>query len=409
MRKLNKMLFVLYFIVLLFYGLFIKFLYGTQFLKYIKLLPEIILVLFLITCFFIAKEKRGFQLIDISLLVVVVTICAISIFMNSSFSSIAVFIRDFFIPILSLILLRSLRLDKRMIKFYYKSLAYLSIIFLLSSLYFGYMQYTSSYEYTANWYTNKVFYGFDEVSSIKVSTADGRVRALGLVGSSAKYGFYSVFAFVFITLYYKRISYFIVSFPLALLNIWFSTNKSSLVCLFALGLLEILLIFYRGKHKLILGAFMLTFTVFGAIGYFVLNTDKFFSIQERFYLWGSYDYIGFENAILGLDVFSYFGNENGWMSVIDNTYLFGFTSFGVVVFAFFIYYIAKQSLKTSYLLFISVMFLLLGMTTNLFSGRCFFTIYCVIAGIESSKISYNHRIPKHYELFSSSVKRPVLR
>ncbi len=407
MRKLNKLLFVVYFIILFFYGLFIKFLYGTAALKYIKILPEIILVLFLITCYFIAKEKRGFQRIDISLLVVVISICAISIFNNSTFSSIAVFIRDFFIPFCCLILLRSLKFDKGMLHFYYKALAWISIIFLLSSIYFGYMQYSHTYEYTAKWYTKKIFYGYDELSSLNLTTSNGRVRAMGLVGNSAKYGFYSVFAFIFISLYYKKISYYLFGFAFALLNIWFSTNKSSLVCIFILAMLEFLLIFYKGKHRVILAVTMLVIAGLAAGGYLMLNIDKFFSIRERFELWTKYDYITFENIIVGTNIFSYFGSENGWMSVIDNTYLFGFSSFGVVAFSFFIVYVAKLSTKTKYLTIISIMFLVIGLTTNLFSGRCFFPIYCVIAGLETSKISFVNK-KNYYELFSARVNRPMV-
>ena len=70
MRTLNKFLFILYFVILFWYGLFIKFLYGTQYLNYLKLLPEVVLTLFLITCYSITRT-RGFQLIDISLLIIV--------------------------------------------------------------------------------------------------------------------------------------------------------------------------------------------------------------------------------------------------------------------------------------------------------------------------------------------------
>lgn len=409
MRTLNKMFFVLYFLVLIFYGLLIKFLYGTQYLKYLKLLPEIILALFLITCYSIAKEKRGFQLIDSCLLVVVSTICAISIFRDSSFSSVAVFIRDFLIPICCLILLRGLKFDKRMLHFYYHALAIISIIFILSNLYFGYMQYSNSYEYTAQWYTKKVFYGYDEMSSLSLTSTNGRVRAMGLVGNSAKYGFYSVFAFVFISLYYKRLSYFVLSFGFSLLNVLFSTNKSSLVCILLLAMVEILFIYYKGNHRMVFGIFMFVFAGIAAGVYLSFNMDKLSSIGDRFELWSKYDYINMENIIIGTNIFSYFGSENGWMSVIDSVYLFGCSSFGVVVFIFFIVYIAKQSNKTRYLQIISIMFFVLGLTTNLFSGRCFFNIYCIIAGIEASKISFRHKNnQQYYELFSSRVNRPML-
>lgn len=404
MRQLNKILFVLYFLVLFFYGLLIKFLYGTFLFSYLKFVPEIIVVLFLITCFFISKERRGYQLIDVAMLVVVLTSCAISIFNNSTFSSVAVFIRDFLIPILCLILLKSLRLDRRLIRFYYKALAYISIIFLLSSLYFGYMQWSSSYEYTSNWYLNKVVYGYDGESPIKISTAQGIVRALGLVGNSAKYGFYSVFSFAFITLYFKRFHHFFFSFIFALANIWFSTNKTAIVSIFVVALAELILFYYKGKHRLMI--FVFSFVSIGiiAFAYMALHMEKFSSIQDRFDLWGSYDYIGFRNAIIGTDIFSYFGLENGWMSVIDNTVLFGFSSFGVVAFTFFIVYILKYSTRTKYLIVLSILFILFGLTTNIFSGRCFFSIYCLLAGIETSKFSFIHKQEYKYELFPSSIR-----
>ena len=404
MRQLNKILFVLYFLVLFFYGLLIKFLYGTFLFNYIKFLPEIIIVLFLITCFFIAKGKKGFTLLDASLMVVIVTISIASIFSATSFKYVAVYIRDFFIPILTLVLLKNLKIDNRMIRFYYKALANIGILFLVASIYFGYKQWSSSYEYTSNWYLNKVIYGYDEYSSIKISEASGRLRALGLVGNSAKYGFYSIFSFIFITLYYKRFHHYFFSFIFALANIWFSTNKTALVALLVIALAELILFYYKGKHRLIIFVFSFVLACIVAGMYIPLHMDKLRSVGERFELWSDYDYISLENLIVGIDLYTHFGLENGWMAVVDNAYLFGFAAFGVVSFIFFLFYCLKLSTKTKYLIVLSIMFVLLGLTTNIFSGRSFFTIYCLLAGIELSKDSDLNLQDKRYELFPSSTR-----
>ena len=132
--------------------------------------------------------------------------------------------------------------------------------------------------------------------------------------------------------------------------------------------------------------------------------DKLRSVGERFELWSDYDYISLENLIVGIDLYSHFGLENGWMAVVDNAYLFGFAAFGVVSFIFFLFYCLKLSTKTKYLIVLSIMFVLLGLTTNIFSGRSFFTIYCLLAGIELSKDSDLNLQDKRYELFPSSTR-----
>lgn len=410
MKAINKTLFILYFILLFWYGLFVKFLFGTAFYSYLKFLPEVLLLLFIISLFFIFKIK-GLDKPDLIISFLLVLFLVISLLQYNGINNVAFLFRDFLLPIFSLIILRCINIDRDMKHFYIKTLAILSILFLISNLYFGYKQHYSDYTYLSSFYSGQVYYGTLDGFPVSIKISNGLIRGCGLVGDYTKYGIYSVLSFLFISMYFKKKPIYFLTFILAIFNVVFSTSKTALMCLLIL-FVSLYCLEYANKHRkkqLFISALFAGILI--GFVYLFVNFDKLNSLQERFKLWGEYLNYDFNNLIIGVNSLNYFGEGNGFYSVMDNTFLFGTSSIGlllfIVIFGYFIY-LTKNN-KNYLSLLLTICFVIMGMTINLFSGRCFFGIYCLILGLLSNnstklyqpKKSFNYMVRNNALLYGA--------
>lgn len=381
MRRLSNLLFILYFVLIFWYGLFIKILWGTTFYSFLKFTPELILSLFLIVSLlryvkFISFKREWFLLLGLFNIILFTSL--IGFYDNNAYM---MFLRDFLLPFASLIILQLIKFDKKDIKFYLKTLAILSVLFLVSNIYFGYMQYTRDYSYTSMWYSGQVYYVKMDGFPVKVSHANGHVRAVGLVGDNCKYGFYSIFAFIFSAIYFKRKTALL--YILSLLNIYFSTSKTALGCSVVVLLCMICLLYVpKYKRKIVLLNIILFSIVF--IGCYILfNLEKFGSIEDRLSLWPQYFKIDETNLFVNFNMSSYFDSNNGFFSILDNSYLFGTSAYGLVTYLLIFSYLTIKCLKSKnyYLILLLICYIICSFTVNVFSGRSFFGIFVIAIGM----------------------------
>lgn len=397
-------IFVLYFLLLFFYGLVIKATYNTGLIGYIKYIPEILLIIYL--CFVLFLFKCNVKPLDLFLLFLLFFIFIFSIFDDAfSFSTFSIACRDILIPIVSLVWLKTIIFPKNYTICLKRCLLIISTIFLIVSIPFGYLQRINGWEYTSTFYTGFTFYGKDPLTgSILVNISSGYVRALGLVGSSAKYGFYSIFSYFFLNCFVKKAKKIVFAFStlFAFLNIYFSTNKTALVLLIIFTIFFIYKIFLNGlfNHKVEMAAVMFVILVVGA--YILYNLDYFYSVSQRFDVWrdGIQTSLSINNynVIIGFHLYSYFQNGE-LIAIFDNAFLFGVFSLGFLFFTLLLFYLFKSlDLKQDLMVLLLLMFFIGSLTTNIFSGRVFFNTFCILGGLFScnncleEKSSYKHRV-----------------
>lgn len=379
MQKIRELLFFIYLVLLFYYGLAIKFLYNTVLIQYLKFIPEIVLTAFLILLL-LQSGRLLLTRFDLILLLLIALIYVLSSLAIPNMSSVILSVRDFLFPIISLIVIKNSSMHEEDIYHYYKIFVIVAGTFLLASVYFGYLQHINTFEYMSKFYIGKVVYGKDAVSSITIKTVNGGVRALGLVGDSTKYGFYSLLSMIVLSCWFKTRKAAIVSFVLATINIYFSTNKTALVLAFVLFLFIYSKLF-SGLPKniaisvILIGLLVLAYSI-------VKNPQDFFSVYDRLENWRKGDYITAKNIIIGTQFFQYF--NGGWMSIMDNTYLFGVCSVGIVGYAVLFAYFFKNSFNISTITqSLLIVFIIAGLSTNLFSARTFIGLFCILCGIEN--------------------------
>lgn len=398
---LSIVLFYLYLFIIFFYGVVVILTYSTSLINIIKYVPETILILFLLCVFYNFKSK--FTVFDLFLLGFLLIIFILSFFDNYNYSSSSIFtaIRDLLIPIVSLVLLKTISFPEKSLNLFKKSLVIVSLLFLLVSLPFGLLQRINGWEYTSSFYTGFSFYGKDpKTGTLLINLSSGHVRALGLVGNSAKYGFYSFLSFVLVNCFIKKNNriVFLISSVTAFFNIFFSTNKTSLVLLVVAVIWFFLKLFPKRlfDKRMRIALIVLVFAFIS--GYIFFNLDTFYSVAERFEVWkndiNNSLAINNYNILIGLHLYSYF-ERGASISVFDNSFLFTIFSLGLVfAFLLFAYLFTNLDFKNEsvFLLFIALVFA--GLSTNIFSGRVFFNVFCVICGIMSGNevLKQNNKI-----------------
>ena len=384
-RKIQFALICIYFLVLFYYGLFIKIFINLNIISYLKYIPEILIcTVCLLTIPNFKYKRKSFWDLIIILCFFVISIISLNKLTNAL--ALMLFIRDVMIPILVFFIIKNSYFKNT----YYTKLKHFFVVFmytfLIVSAPFGLLEHIKGWEWTSFFFTGKVFYGVDNISSISIKTANGIFRAIGLVGDTAKYGIYSVIAFLMIYLLSDKNNVKII-FPylMAVINSYLSTNKTSLITL-----LIILIFFLISKVKIKEKKAIAFLVLFLICLTFILNINIFPSMIERFQYWQSYIKINLSNILISTNVYNFFAS-NDFNSVMDNSYFFGMQAFGTVFYICFLFYIYKTT-KQMPLFFYC--FLIIGLTTNVFSGRSFFGIFLLITGLFANQIHHKEQIKK---------------
>ncbi len=375
MKKISSILYSLYLIIVFFYGIFIKLLYNTSFFMVLKYMPEIILLLFVSSL--CVRYKIKIKKVDFIMLCFVTSIYIVGMISSFELYSFMIACRDFLIPILSLVIMRNMNIHEEEINEYYSIILFICSIFLVLSTVIGFIEYIEGWQFTSKFYTGHVFYGADERSSLVIKTAAHHVRAFGVVGDSAKYGFYVLISFCILNCKNTSLRKIIAVFIICFINTIFTTNKTSMV------ILLILLVYFLIVKMRIKNIFALVGIIAFAGALIIFNSpEKFQSIAERLYMWKSGKLFSIRNMAIGFDLYHYFGHPELWFNILDNTYLFGMAAFGMVSYILILIYLIRISFnKTMLSNSLLLIFLIGGITTNLFSARSFFPVFCFICGL----------------------------
>lgn len=378
MSKLRELFFTLYLICMFFYGLLIKVLYSTSYIGVLRFFPEFLLTIFLILIVnpkTFSKPKKD----DILVFFTILLCFFFSLINIKTINSLLIAIRDILFPVLAGIIIKNSRLKLAEIKKLYKIFMIVCSAFLIFSLHFGYLQHTNGWEYTSTFYAGHAFYGNDTVASINIRTTGPYVRALGITGDSTKYGFYTLISFIVINTYMKKKSIFNISFVICLLNCIFSTSKTSIALMALLYLFMYRFLFNGLVKKVVIPVLIVSVIVFA---YYVLtNLDDFYSIAERLTLWNGQNYFDITNIFIGVNLYSYF--SGGWLSVIDNFFLFGMSSMGIIGFGIYFYYVIKNTVNTTQTnLTLLIVLIIGGLTVNLFSARSYIGLFFIMVSLE---------------------------
>lgn len=397
-EKIIVNLMVFYFFLLFFYGGIIKFTFHNTLLFSLKTyLPELTLAL---VCVGLLLRKRSWNKTGLCLLLYINLIFSINIITSFSVNSFLMTFRDVYVPIFTSTLLCCVRISDEAHDLFYKKMIKLCSISLVCGALIGVLQYNKGWQWTSAWYTGYSFWGEDSASSMYIMNSGGHVRVPSIVGHNVKFAMASFFQACTILFMYKDKNKFrkdiiqIITVLVAMLNIYISNNKTTLlICFVLLG------IWFIKKFPVYARIIIAAMIVF--IGAYVTvklrnSTDFFVSFYDRFSKWSVLiDPTILVNIFLPISLYDFAGNSNTTISVLnywDNTYLyfaFGFGIFGVCVLIKWIaraYIVIKDSCleknRYDYIFFLTMFTAMAAFTTSIVLGRCFFNIYLIVLSFE---------------------------
>lgn len=387
-EKIIELSILMYFITIFFYGILIKLTFNNSFMFKLKsVLAEFFLILIIIAILIkeISKGIYKKELNIITFISYIIIIMIINLYSMPNIRSINLFIRDIFIPVLVSFFIYQANLSKTIIKKIIMNLLKISIYFVVIGFILAILQYNNGLEWSSKFYTGYSFYGFDEVSKIKINnTLSGVFRVPSITGSSATFGFYNVLVTIILLNFGKRNILKIIVLGMAFVNIILSTNKTALI-LFIIILGLYLIKDISKSLKIVIVCILFSFIIIVISILIRNNSDIFFSLEERIDLWICIFKENFNYKVLiPLNLYSFSAGGQGFTSVWDNTFLYVLFALGPIGLGLLItniitnYVKAKQSEYKNTIICLIIVFTIGSFTTNLSNGRCFFNIYFIL-------------------------------
>ena len=393
MLKERQILFLLktYFVLLFFYGILIKLtIWNTFLFEFKTLLPEILLIILCIDLAF--KTLPRINLFSVVGLCWYGLIIIINSIFAGSFSSAALHsFRDCYIPTFLAIFLYQYPFQKTSLQNFSNFFIRLAMVYLIAGALLGIVERVMGVEWSSKFYTGYEFYGGDD-SGVKISEANGRLRAPGLTGNSASFAFYAVAAMVFL-FRSKKVAAFlkICLFICGVIIIWSTANKTAYIGLAGLIVFYIASRFCANKKYKRLKSAVLFIAVMVAICCIPLFIKAFPSFHERVILWTDiFDSTNPFELIFPYRAFMYGAGGEEFTSILDNAYIYFLLSGGIIgviwtyAFALKMANDAARSYGDKYLFLLLIIFLLLAsFTTNITQGRAYFSICFIILALYS--------------------------
>lgn len=387
-EKIIEISVLMYFITIFFYGLLIKLTFNHSFLFNVKtILPEFFLIVIIITIL-IRVIKEGIYIKSTNITIFtgyIIIIMVMNLHSLPNTREINLFIRDILIPILVSFSIYQANLSKNTIRKITVNLFKISICFVIIGFILAIIQYINGFEWSSKFYTGYSFYGFDEVSKIKINnTLSGKFRVPSVTGSSATFGFYNILAIILLLNIGKKNIFKMIMLGMAVTNIILSTNKTALI------LFLVVLGVYLAKDipknlKVAIGCIFFSFIIIYILILIKNDSGIFFSLKERMNFWISIFKDNFNyKVIIPLNLYSFSAGGEGFTSVWDNTFLYVLFALGPIGFILIImniiisYSKAKQSDYKNIIIYLIIVFVIGSFTTNLTNGRCFFSIYLIL-------------------------------
>ena len=323
-----KILTFVYLIINLFYGIIKKNLRFNNFLiKNISYLPDLILIV-LLGVIIINEKKIKINYLFYSIFYVSF-IGIISLNNMNSMVELIYLFKGIFLPLLLLYFINTLEVYDKNNQKYIKKIINLFKLYSISGFILGIVQRIMDWKWTSKFYTGRTFYLQDELTKIKIWHAGGKLRVPSLTGNSVSFAMISLLIFVYFLYSRENIEKKWIYILCLLGNMYVSTNKTSII----IGIIILLQYFikkYNNKTKMILIGLLINGIIFSL--YFInIDSKMFFSLKERIYFWKKILDKHLIDILFPINLYKYSSaSKSGFISVMDNTYMFFLFSLGII-------------------------------------------------------------------------------
>ena len=386
MKRVIEWLIYAYLLTLMFGGIFTKVMISSSILMSIKgVLPDIIMILLIIVSIIeiIIKwnsNKKSLKFLGI-LSAYIIFIFILNLINCPSVDKVLFILRDTCLPFISLFLLMKINFSELEIERIKKVIISILSIQIILGFILGIIQYNNGWEWTSKFYTGYSFYGIDPISNIKIWQSSGNLRIPSLAGNSVLFAFYNYIAYIIIKS--SKIKFKKTLIILSIVNIYLSTTKTVLL-LVVFDFILICIINSKTKLKVLL--IDIGLLLIGAIIILLplANNNIYFSIGERIIHWGNiFNSFNILDYIIPLNLFNLGAGTEGALGFVDNAYFYFLLSYGVVGIVLYVIFIGNQirvSIKSNMKIIVGLLIGLLisSITTNIFQGRTYISVICII-------------------------------
>lgn len=399
-RREKQILFlcICYFMYVFFYGIIVKITISNNLLFQIKTyIPEVLLLVIMIECVMQGKlhiKKATFYLLTYSILVFIFNLFSFGLNEQALY-----LVRDIYIPLFAFSFIIEANITEHGTEYFFNKIIPLLKIYLILGLTLAVIEQIRGWEWTSQFYTGYSFYGQDPYSKVKIAHNLGLLRAPSLSGNFATFGYYCLIADIIIRsrtkTTWKRLLWDVV----ALVCMVLATNKSAVV-VFAVIIILGGTSAIRSKsarlNKFIIAGVIAIVLVY-SVWLFGDNSDGssyLTGLFQRFDVWDQLiDQVTWPEMLFPYRQFSYGTGAEGAIGFWDNTYFYFLFTQGVVGAALW-FVILKDRYKNGMqakdetirlaVYYMTIAFLVLGITVNVTQGRGFFSLYLVFLGIARS-------------------------
>lgn len=403
MKKIISILTLIYITVIMFYGLIIKVTFSNPFLFKIKtILPELILLIIITISFLYVIIYKRFKLKEKSLfllLIYLVGLLIMNIFTKPSPNEIMYTIRDLILPILTMYSLIQVEFSEKEIQSIIKHIINIMIVFTISGCLLSCIQQINGWEWASKFYTNYTFYGLDPISKVKIWDAHGFLRCPSVTGNSVTFAFYSLTTYIIIKNYDMKLIKKTILLLMNIISILMSTSKTVIIILIIISILNLINKFKSYSKMSIL---ILLSIITSIILVYMIQIDPglIASTFERFEIWKDVLYvINPINLIIPLSLFKLNASSEGFLSFLDNTYLYFAYAIGFIGLVLIIRYIIELIIKykNDKIIFeLLIIFILASSFLNITQGRAYFAIFCIFIPITIKLTDIDKKHNKEY-------------
>lgn len=409
-RKNDFTLFMLLgvFLSIAFGGILVKIFNNSSLIIIKKILPEICLILFLLSSFY--KRKIKINISNFILLLFLLAILIYKLIYGPSIGQIISTFRDFFIPIFIMLYIGDYkRSDEEYIKYMQYFYSFF-IVFIFISVILTIIQYTRGIQWTSEFYLERSIIGTDIQTGIKIDSYMGVLRVPSVTGNHVIFGVFNYFAIVFIFYYenivrgkFKIISY--VAVILALVNIILCTSRTVIIMTGIFGAFMIV----RYYKKLLIIIIPIGIYVFNKIILSenslinMLLDDSSMNIRVN-NVWSNI--LSFENdlhTVFGRNIYDIANDSyNQGIAVIDNMYIFVFITIGIVgiillsIILLRVINVLRKDIGRVILISSIIPIMVGGVFTDFFQGRVLTVYFLLIILMSRGKRTKNEdNVDKH--------------
>lgn len=407
-NKVLSNLIAIYIFLLMFGGVLTKVTFKHPLLFELKkILPDIVYISLIIcgVIYILSSKKLKIRKSNIRNLIFyyVIGIVILNFMYIEKFGIDTIYIlRDNILPFLGLWIFSNVVLEDEFKRDLIKKIFFICVIQAIMGFMLAMVQSKLGWEWTSNFYTGYSFYEQDPISNIKIWESNGRLRVPSLAGQSAIFAYYNVFCMTIFLNFgrNKYIKYILTA--ISFINIVLATSKVSVVvsiviiCIYVTYNLEF-------NFKTFIYSMLISCAVILFLNIALNHSSILYSLNDRVSnVWVNiFRQIQVNEYILPINIFNSINtNTEMYLKTTDSMYItilinygiIGIIMSGILIVNFF------KGINNNYknfLFMLIVMFLLIGITTNIFEGRAFASIFFLIVPIfvngDVNKVNFNKK------------------